>query len=90
MAKPKQDELPGIERKLKDLHEAAMDYAEIRDQRQELNRQEAVLKAKLLGLMKKHGKEDYEFEGVHIWTEIEEETVRVRIRKMDEEKSDAA
>lgn len=90
MAKPKQGELPGIERKLKDLHEAALDYAVIRDERQELTLREVAAKTKLLDLMHKHKKEEYEYDGVSIRVVHEEETVKVRVAKKDEEETDAA
>jgi hypothetical protein len=90
MAKGKQGDLPGMEnRKLKDLHEAAMDYADVRDRRQELNKEEVELKSKLLRLMKQHKMEKYEYEDVSIWIEIEEETVKVRVRKPKEEEEAA-
>jgi hypothetical protein len=87
MAKPKQDELPGIERKMKDLHEAALEYADIRDRRQELTVEEVAAKTKLLDLMHKHKKEEYEYEGVSIRVVHEEETVKVRVRKVEEEEA---
>jgi hypothetical protein len=90
MAKPKQYELPEIERKMKDLHEAALEYADIRDRRQELTVEEVAAKTKLLDLMHKHKKEEYEYEGVSIRVVHEEETVKVRVRKVEEEESDAA
>ena len=81
-SKPKQKDLPGMEaRKLPELHAAAESYAEVRDERMELTKQEVVLKKKLVDLMHKHDKKQYKFENVSILLVIEEETVRVRIRK---------
>jgi CRISPR/Cas system CSM-associated protein Csm5 (group 7 of RAMP superfamily) len=91
MGKPKQERLPGVENKLKDLHECAMEYAEKRDERQAIGREEVALKAKLLGLMKKHKLDNYEYEDVSIEVVIEEETVKVKVKKhKDEDEEDAA
>lgn len=61
MAKKKiarQKDLPGMEdRKITAIENAAQDYAEIRDQRQELTTQEVELKTKLLKLMHTNGKD---------------------------------
>lgn len=82
MAKPKQADLPGMsDRKLKDLHECAEEYADKRDARQEIGRKEVELKTRLLGLLKKHKLEHYEYEDVTIDLVHEEETVKVRIKK---------
>ena len=57
---PRQVDLPGMEnRKLADLRECALEYAEKRDERTSLLQEEVELKQRLLGLMKKHGKEEY-------------------------------
>ncbi len=88
MAKPKTQRLPGMEdAKLADLESAAREYAEVRDDRIELNQREADLKAKLLGLMKKHRRETYVCDDVEINVVHEVETVKVRIhkKKADEE-----
>ena len=87
----KQAELPGIERKLKDLHDCALEYAEKRDARQALLAEEVDLKVKLLALMKKYKKETYEYNGVSIQVVHEEETVKVRIKeKKEADEEDAA
>lgn len=79
---PKQQDLPGMsDRKLKDLHECAEEYAEKRDERQAIGLEEVALKARLLGLLKKHKLDHYEYEGVTIDRIMEEETVKVKIRK---------
>lgn len=81
--------LPGMEdQKIEGLHNAAAEYAEIRDQRQQLTTQEVELKAKLLRLMKQHKKTEYDFEGVHIELVTEEETVKVRIKKTGTEEDE--
>jgi hypothetical protein len=65
-----------------------LDYADIRDQRQELNAKEVELKSKLISLMHKHKLENYEHDGVTIRLEVEEETVKVRVRPVEEEKTE--
>lgn len=78
--RPRQQDL--IEdRAIKPLEDAAADYAELRDERMRLTEQESGLKAKLLSLMKKHGKSTYDRDGVHIEIVHDEETVKVRIKK---------
>ena len=80
--KPRQQPLPGTEdSKIQALETAAQDYAEIRDQRMELNTDEAKLKAKLLSLMKQHEKTTYKRGGIEIKLVSEEEHVKVRIKK---------
>ena len=82
---PKQKDLPGLEdRAIKPLEDAAEAYAEIRDERIDLNKQEVALKTRLLKLMHDHGKTVYHRGGVTIQIVAEEETVKVRIRKADE------
>jgi hypothetical protein len=86
----KQEDLPGMEdRLIKDLDAAAFEYAETRDQRMELSKTESELKTKLLGLMKKHGKESYIHDGIEITVVHEEETVKVKI-KQEKEPEEAA
>lgn len=87
----RQEDLPGMEnRRLKDLHEAALDYAEKRDERMALSVEEVELKQRLLKLMHKHKLENYDFEGVHIELVHEEETVKVRVKAAKEEAGEAA
>ncbi len=88
--KPKQQRLPGVENKLADLHSCALDYADKRDERQACLVDEVELKTKLLGLMKKHKLEHYEYEDVNIDIVHEEETVKVRIKHAKEDSEEAA
>jgi hypothetical protein len=86
MARPEQERLPGTgDAKLADLHTAALEYADVRDQRQVLTASEVELKTKLLALMKKYKKESYVYEDVNIQIVHEEETVKVRIKKAKSE-----
>lgn len=80
--KARQKRLPGMaDAKLEALHNAALDYAEVRDKRQELTKEEVNLKGTLLTLMHKHKKDHYEYNGVTIDLVTEQETVKVRIAK---------
>jgi hypothetical protein len=80
--KGRQKRLPGMaDAKLEALHNAALSYAEIRDQRQALTKQEVELKGSLLTLMHKSKKDHYEYNGVTIDLVAEQETVKVRVAK---------
>jgi hypothetical protein len=82
----RQPRLTGMEdAKIEDLHDAALSYASIRDQRQALTTQEVDLKQDLLRLMKSHGKEKYSYNGVEIEVTHEEESVKVRVKKEGDE-----
>lgn len=86
--KPRQQPLPGTEdSKIQALESAAQDYAEIRDQRIELNVDEAKLKQKLLNLMKQHEKTTYKRGGIEIKIVTEDEHVKVRIKKPKDDES---
>lgn len=87
--KGRQEALPGMEsRKIKALQDAALDYAEIRDQRQALTAQEVELKGKLIDLMHKYDKETYTYQGVTITLIHEEESVRVKVAKQKSEEDE--
>lgn len=90
MAKnPKPQDLPEMEdREIRPLHEAALEYAEIRDSRMALNKQEVELKGRLLGLMKQHGKETYAYDGVEVRIVHEEETVKVKVKAHEDDDAD--
>jgi len=82
--KPREQSLPGMEdRQISELHDKALQYAEIRDERMRLNGEEVELKTELLGLMKKHKKETYKYNGVEINIVHEEESIRVRVRQKE-------
>tara|TARA_Y100000310_G_scaffold98201_2_gene95967 strand:- start:3692 stop:3958 length:267 start_codon:yes stop_codon:yes gene_type:complete len=78
----KKQNLPGMEdRAIEALESAAIEYAEVRDQRIALNAGEVQLKGRLLGLMKQHKRERYENAAVSIRLVHEKETVKVKIKK---------
>jgi hypothetical protein len=84
--KPRQQRLPHMDDpKIESLHNAALDYAEIRDERQKLTEREVKLKEKLIALMHEHGKKEYHYKGVSIKLVVESETVKVRIKKEEED-----
>jgi len=87
--RPRQADLPGTEdRAIRALENAANEYADIRDQRMELSRQEHPLKEKLLKLMKHHGKQAYRRDGISIEIVTTQETVKVKIKKPGDEDED--
>jgi hypothetical protein len=78
---PRQAPLPGIgDTKIAAIENAALDYAELRDSRQELTKQEVDLKGKLLKLMHARNLTEYKRNGISVKVQVEEETVKVRIR----------
>lgn len=85
--KPKDQVLVGMEDSaIPELEKLARQYAEIRDQRMDLNEAEVKLKAKTLQAMKKHGKDTYKRAGVTITVVHEEEGLKVRVKDPDAEK----
>jgi KaiC/GvpD/RAD55 family RecA-like ATPase len=62
-------------------------YAEIRDARIELNRQEKKLKARAIVLMHQHGKTTYKHEAIEIELEPGEEDIKVKVKSGTEIKS---
>ena len=86
--KIRQGTLPQMEdRAIADLQQGAIDYAEVRDERMTLTKDEVARKGALLRLMKKHKKLSYAYDGVVITIVPGEETVKVRVRgkKTEEE-----
>lgn len=78
----KQKALPGMEdRKLKDLNDAAEAYAEKRDARMELLREEVTLKNRVHDLMRSHKKTKYVYENLEIEIMPGEEKLRVKVHQ---------
>lgn len=79
----KQNEIPGTEsdiHKIPAVHKAAKAYAEIRDQRIDLNKHESALKGKLITLMKKHDLDQYgPVDGVIVTLSHGEDTIKVKV-----------
>jgi hypothetical protein len=86
--RPRQQDL--IEdRAIKPLEDIAASYADVRDERIELNKREAELKAHALKLMHKYEKTIYRHDGIEIRVLPGEEDVKVRIKKPgDDEDAD--
>lgn len=84
--KPKNQRLPGMEDAgIKELEKTAEEYADVRDNRMELTKQEKQLNDTLLALMKKHGKSEYHHDDVHCWIKSKDERVKVKIGELEEE-----
>ena len=78
---PRQNPLPGMEDgKLQAIENAALDYAELRDERQALTVKEVELKQKLIDLMHKHEKTEYKRNGISVKLVVEQEGVKVRVK----------
>lgn len=78
---PRQRQLPGVgDTKIAAIENLAMDYAELRDQRLELNVQEVALKKKLVDLMHKKKLKNYKRDGITIALTIEKEGIKVRVK----------
>lgn len=74
--------LPGMgDAAITELNQAALDYAEGRDERMEMTKREVELKTRLIALMHKHSKKTYVYEDIEIEIVPEGEKVKVRIRK---------
>ena len=80
--KPRQPRLPQMEdAEIEEIEGSAENYADIRDQRMELTKEETRLKTELLGLMKKYGKTSYVHDGYDVKVIVESEKLKVRIKK---------
>lgn len=87
--RPRQQDLPGTEdRILQPLDDIAAAYAEVRDRRIELNKEEAELKASALKLMHKFGKTVYRHDGIQILLIPGEEDVKVKVSKATDDEDD--
>jgi hypothetical protein len=79
--RPRQPDLPGTEdRRLQPLDDVAAAYADVRDRRIDLNREEAELKASALELMHRFDKTIYKHDGIEIRLVAGEEDVKVKVK----------
>jgi len=77
----RQSRLPGMEdTKIKLLEDTALDYKEMRDERQRIGRDEVTLKNRLLELMHKEKKTEYHRNGISIKVLVEKESVKVKVK----------
>lgn len=82
---PRQTPLPGIgDEKINAIENAALDYAEIRDQRQALTQQEVDLKEQLLDLMHAKKLTEYKRNGISVKVVLEQDNVKVRVKSEDD------
>ncbi len=82
---PRQDVLPGVgDEKIAAIENAAYDYAEGRDERQELTKKEVELKTRLLDLMHSKGLTEYKRNGISVKVLVEKEKVQVRVKEEGE------
>src|ERR1700733_10842221 len=87
--KPRQGPLPGMEDMgIKELEKLAEYYADVRDQRMELTRQESQMSTDLLAMMKKHKKTEYHHGEVHIWVKVTEEKIKVKLGEIQVKATD--
>jgi hypothetical protein len=78
---PRQQSLSGMEdTKIEALEEIALQYAEARDQRQQIGQQEIELKGQLLALMKAQKREKYERGNIKIEIVHEKENIKVKVK----------
>lgn len=82
--KPRQQDLID-DRAIKPLEDIAESYADVRDRRMELNKEEAELKKHALKLMHKYEKTIYRSGGIEIRVIEGEEDVKVKIKKPGED-----
>ena len=81
---PKEVALPGMEdHAIEWLDKFAQQYADLRDRRIELNKEESELKTSLLKLMKEHHKTLYRHGGVTIRVIAGEEDVKVKVAPLE-------
>lgn len=88
--RPRSQALPGLEdRAIQPLEDIAEAYADVRDRRIELNKEEHELKANALKLMKKYDKTIYRHDGITIQVIEGEPDVKVKIKKPGDDEDDA-
>lgn len=83
---PRPQSLPGMEdTKIAVLEEKAMEYADVRDQRIGLSKEEGQLKEELLSLMKAQKREHYHRGTITIDIVHEAENVKVKVKSAEVE-----
>jgi len=80
--RPRSQPLPGLEdARIKPLEDLAAAYADVRDRRIELNREESELKQHAIKLMHRHDKTIYRRDGIEIRLVEGDEDVKVKVKK---------
>jgi hypothetical protein len=80
---PEQPELPGVEIRIPEIHNLALEYRAVRDEHRRCTAQLKKLKDDLLAAMKEHELEHYNCEGLDARIVHESERVKVTIEKED-------
>ena len=89
--RPRNVDLPGLEdRAIKPLEDLAAAYADVRDRRIELNREEVELKTRALKLMHKYEKTVYKRNGIEIRIVPGDEAIKVKVAKGADPDADVA
>lgn len=89
--RPRSQPLPGMEnRTIRELDELAHQYAEKRDARMDVGREEKALKVSIVALMHKHQKTHYRHNGLEITLLPKDEDVKVKVKAADEDEADDA
>lgn len=86
-ATPRQGELIA-DRKIKPLDDVAAAYAELRDRRMELTKEESELKQTAIKLMHKYDKTIYRHDGIEILLKEGEEDIKVKVKKAGDDEDD--
>ena len=85
--KPRTSRLPGMEDAgIKELESIAEDLSDVRTERIALQKNESQLQDDLLAEMKKHRKNEYHHEEVHVWVVATEMKVKVKIGEVTPQK----
>lgn len=82
--KPKNLDLPGMsDRRIPEIHEAALVYVGYRDERMDLNKKEIAAKEELKAIMHRMNMKAYVFEGVEVTLEPipADEELKVKVAK---------
>ena len=86
---PRPQALPGMEdRAVETIETMARDYADIRDERIQLNVKESQLKSDLMTEMKRLKKDHYKRDGVEITIIHEKENLKVKVKAHEEDSDD--
>jgi tryptophanyl-tRNA synthetase len=86
----KQKTLPTMtDRKIEALEDAALAYAEVRDERIELSKSEIDKKSDLMALMHQHKKKSYHRGNIHIDLIVEKEKIKVKIKSQSDDSDDS-
>jgi len=86
---PRPQNLPGMEdRAVETIETMARDYADIRDERIQLNVKESQLKSDLMTEMKRLKKDHYKRDGVEITIIHEKENLKVKVKAHEEDSDD--